>query len=150
MADTIRETIIQAIVDSVDGYTFTALAGADVYRGRIRFQEQLEDLPLISVIPRQEEAGIGNYGQSLCTMEVVVGAIAAIGAANPSELAEAVHGELIKAAFRVAPADARKMAYAGGGIEQYPDELGQPLLAVSITLAVEYETDLGDPYTLST
>ena len=150
MADTIREKIIQDVVASMTGATYTLLNGADIMRGRVLFQEEIESLPIITIIPREEEAEIGSYGQTVCFMPVKIGALAVIGALNPSELGEAIHGELITAAMRIETGHARKMAYIGGGVEQYPDQLGQPVIAVSVNVAFEYETDIGDPYNLTT
>lgn len=149
MADTIREKIIQDIKDSLLGFTFTSLAGAGVYRGQMRFQEAIENPPVISILPREDEAA-PHYGQTQCTFPVYISALAKKGSANESELAEAMHGELIEAAFDDEPTDAEKFEYVGGGVESYATELGQPFVVVTIQLSVEYFTDRGDPYTLTT
>ena len=146
MADTIREQIIKAMVTQLESATFETLLGATIYRGQLLFQTEIEALPIVAVIPREEEAGVTQYGSAIMLMPVVVGAILAIEGENPSELAEAVHGELIAHAMGLSSALFQDMVYVGGGIEQYPDQLGQPLISVSITINIEYLADIGDPY----
>ena len=144
--DTIREQIIQDLVESLKGGTFTTLAGVTVWRGQLLFQEQIETLPVIVVFVASEEAATNEYGGSNCSMAVGLTALIAIGAADPSVLGESVLGELITAALRVRPEHATHMDYTGSDIT-IPDELGQKVLAVGITVSVNYRFNFGDPYT---
>lgn len=145
MADTIREQIIQDLVESLQGGAFTTLAGMTVYRGQLLFQEQIEALPVICVFVASEEAATNEYGGSNCSMAIGFTALVEIGDANPGMLGEAVLGELITAAFRAWPEHATHMDYSGSDIT-IPDELGQKVLAVGITVSITYRFNFGDPY----
>ena len=146
MTDTIREKVILGIIANLEAGTYVELHGAQVFRGRQLFDPDTEDLPLIAVLPRMEDAERTQYGATRCRMPVDVSCLVRIGAANVSILAEAALGELIKAALASLPADADDMIYTGGGVEQYPDLLGQVVLMVGITIRVEYQFNSGDPY----
>jgi hypothetical protein len=152
MADTIREKLIKALKTRLEGYlSFVTLSGATVYRGLLRFQETIEDLPVISIVPREEVGELQAYGESDNAMEINIYAVVALGTANPSELAEAVFGELLKAVFSGGDLTGSKaFIYTGGGPESYPDELGQPVMTIKVSVAVGYATDHGDPYNLTT
>lgn len=147
MADTIRETIIKAIKTAMESYGFVALAGATVYRGQIYFDINLGDMPILTIIPLEEDAARDNYEKMVCQMPVDISCLVALGDANPSELGETVLGELIAAAMTIsvtAPAD--DVVYISGGVTEYPDQMGQKALSVGIRVAVEYRTDIGNPY----
>jgi hypothetical protein len=146
MADTIREKIIQDLANSLKGGTFTALDGVTVWRGQLLFQEQLETLPVIVVFVADEEAATNEYGGSNCSMTVGLTALIEIFEANPGVLGETVLGELITAAFRAWPEHNDSMHYTGSDIN-VPEELGQKVLAVGITVTIDYHFNCGDPYT---
>ena len=146
MTDTIREGIIQAIVTNLEGGTYTILDDAVVYRGRQLFDPDTEELPLITVLPRLEDAERTQYGTSLCRMPIDISCLVRIDGRNVSTLAESALGELIKSAMSSLPSDADDVTYTGGGVEQYPDVMGQKVLMVGITIRVEYQFNSGDPY----
>lgn len=148
MADTIREQIIQDIVASVEGSSFTTLSGATVTRGQFFFQKTIDSLPAIVVFVEDEIGARNEYGAQNMSMEVVIDSLVEIGGNNVSELGEAVLGELVKAAFRAQSNDLEKMVYTGSQIYA-PKDLGRTVLSVRITVGVDYVTDLGDPYTLT-
>ena len=151
MADTIREKIIAAMTSTLKNYSeYTTISSPDVHRGRIIFDPDVDPLPLISVVPRVESAEPTTYQTTDCTMPVDVSCLVPVGESNPSELGEAVLGELIKAALSAVPSDAESIFYTGGGIDEYPDEMGQAVLTVGISLSVKYKTDTDDPYNLTT
>jgi hypothetical protein len=146
MADTIREKIIAAIVATLDTYTgFTTIVSPSVERGYENYDPDVDALPIIAVMPRQENIEHTEYQTHACTMQVDIYCLIKIGAANPSALAEAVLGELIKATLSATPTEASDMAYINGGIDQYMD-LSKTVLVVGISIEVKYETDIGDPY----
>lgn len=146
MADTIREGIIKSIVSALGAYSFTNLTGATVYRGRIYFDVTVEALPIIAVLPMPEEAARENYFHSVCQMPVDLLCLVALGDANPSELGEAVLGEMIAAIMTASNGNADDIVYQGGGVTEYPDQLGQKVLSVLVRVVVEYRFDLGNPY----
>ena len=150
MADTLREKIIAEIMTALAGYgSFAAIPSPVFSRGRQLFDPDCDPLPVVAVLPGVEEAERTRYGTTHCTMPVDISCLISIGDNNPSELGEAVLGELIAAALSSLPSDAEDMAYSSGGIESYPDQMGQAVLSVGITINVQYETDNGDPYNLT-
>lgn len=151
MADTLREKIIAHIVSTLDNYaSFISIASPTVDRGYEWYDPDVHDLPIIAVLPRPEDAERTKYGTVSCTMPVDIYCILKIGASNPSILGEAVLGELIVAALSATPPDASDMAYVNGGIDEYQDQHASSLMRIGITINITYETDIGDPYTLTT
>lgn len=151
MADTLREKIIGDIVNTLDSYAaFSAIGAPTVERGYEKYDPDVHHLPIIAVLPRPEDAERTQYGTTTCTMPVDIYCMIKIGNSNPSQLGEAVLGELIMAALSEIPADASDVAYVNGGIDEYLDQFGRSVLTVGITVQVTYETDIGDPYTLTT
>ena len=79
-------------------------------------------------------------------MRVDIYCLIKIGDNNPSELGEAVLGELIKAVFSSTPSNVDKMQYINGGVDDYAVQ-GKTVMQVGITIEIVYETNIGDPYT---
>jgi hypothetical protein len=146
MPDTIREQIIQSIMTAMGAYSFTTMTAPTMFRGQIYFDVTVDALPIISVLPQAEDAARENYYFSVCQMPVDILCLVSLGDNNPSELGEAVHGELIEAVMTTDNADADDIQYQGGGVTEYPDQLGQKVLSVAIRVVVEYRFDLGNPY----
>lgn len=163
MADTIREKIIDELADLYDAFAFSAITNPAVYRGRQVFDSDTEPPPLITILPRVEQNEASDYGMHEMTMPVDVICLARMGTSNPSTLGEAILGELIKCAFGMQGLVAGKvvkvggmtttymdsMRYSSGGIDAYPDELGQQILHVGITVDIRYQTNAGNPYSNS-
>lgn len=151
MADTLREKIIQSLVATLTAYSaFDVIASPTISRGKELFDPDIDFFPVIAVLPGLDEAE-RSYGITHCTMIIDITCLIKIGGSNPSTLGEAVLGELIKATMSSLPANADDVEYTGGGIETYPDEFGElSVLSVGITIKVMYQTDIGDPYTLTT
>ena len=150
MADTIREKIIKHVLATLAGYvSFVSIPSPGVSRGRQVFDPDVDPLPVIAVLPGIEEAARTRYGTTHCIMPIDISCLISLDENNPSELGEAVLGELITAALSSLPGDAEDLSYTGGGIGSYPDQLGQAVLSVGITIDVQYETDIGDPYNLT-
>lgn len=150
MADSRRELIIREIKTAMDSYSFVNLTGAAVVRGQINFDASIESLPQIAILPQPEEATRDDYGHSICIMPVDVSCLIELGDNNASELGEAVLGELIQAVLSISSAYADDVVYVSGGVADYPNQLGQKVLAVGITVAVEYRFDIGNPYQSTT
>lgn len=146
MADSRRELIIREIKAAMDGYSFADLAGASVVRGQINFDANIESLPQVAILPQPEDATRDDYGHSVCIMPVDISCLIELGDNNASELGEAVLGELIQAVLSINSAYADDVVYVNGGVADYPNRLGQKVLAVGITVAVEYRFDIGNPY----
>ena len=150
MADTIREKIIAGIISTLEGHaSYSVIASPTIVRGYENYDPDVDGFPIIAVMPRQEDAQRTKYGTESHTMQVDIYCLIKIGTGNPSELAEAVLGQLILAALGSTPSDASDMAYLNGGIDEYMD-LSKTVLTVGISIEVTYETDIGDPYNLTT
>jgi len=142
MADSIREQIIQDIVTQLG----TLSGYGDVHRGLIYFESG--DLPAIAVLPGVETAE-KKYGEQFCVMPVAVHAIQVIGSGNnPSVVGEVALADLIDNLIggRDNIDKVNNITYAGGGIEDYPDENEQAIV-INVNIDVEYCTNLGDPFT---
>lgn len=146
MADSIRELIIREIKAAMAAYSFVNLSGANVDRGRVNFDANIDSLPQVSILPQPEEASRDDYGHAVCIMPVEVNCLVALVDQNASELGEAVLGELIQSVMSISSAYADDIVYLSGGVAEYPNQLGQKVLAVGISVAVEYRFDLGNPY----
>lgn len=157
---TIRELIIREIKDLYENFTFESIESPTIYRGRQVFDPDTETPPLITILPRTEES-IKEYGMSEQGMPIDIVCLARMGTENPSELGEEILGELILCVFGKNNPDvdgdpakaggltltyADSLDYRSGGIDQYPDEAGQAILHVGITVFIKYSTDMGDPY----
>ena len=160
MANTIRELIIAELTALFEAYPFEAIALPAVHRGRQVFDPDVDPPPLISILARQEESERIEYGIDRKTMRVDIICLEHIGTQNPSVLGEAILGELLACTFgQVSEAGgvwtktggmtqtyADDVIYKSGGIDAYPDQAGQQILHVGITVTVIYQTKPGDPY----
>lgn len=158
---TIRRKIIQELYELFDEYLFESITDPVCYRGRQVFDIETETPPLITILPRIEEAQVNEYAMQECRMPVDVICLARIGTENPSDLGEAILGELISCTFGketegvdgdpekhggLTDTYADMVTYRTGGIDMYPDELGQQILHVGITVVIRYQTNIGNPY----
>lgn len=160
-AEPIRELIVRELVELFEAFTFESMDEPAVYRGRQIFDPESEPPPLVTILPRVEDSQRGEYGASEQAMRVDVIALVRMAGENPSELGERILSELILAAFGKAGEDADgapekiggmsdtyadDVFYLSGGIDAYPDELGQQILHVGITIKIKYQTNIGDPF----
>jgi hypothetical protein len=159
---TIRAEIIQELFDLFESFSFDALGGTQpkVHRGVQRFDPDMDPPPLITILPKVEEAQRTDYAKTVAVMPVDIICLQRISGENPSDLGEAILGELIACVFGKEIEQGGKKVKSGGlstdyaddvwyrtgGIDQYPSELDQPLLHVGITVMVKYQTNAGDPY----
>lgn len=148
MADTIRKKIIAEIVSALENATFTALSNATVYFGLQAFDEENDSLPIITVIPNIEESE-QTAGQ-ICTNKMLIDILSVAELTdNAGVLAEDILGELIQAVYSAdltTSVNIVEMRYASGGVEQYPDNFDIAFMTVTISLIIEYETEIGNPY----
>jgi hypothetical protein len=160
-AEPIRELIVRELVELFEAYTFESMTTPAVYRGRQIFDPETEPPPLVTILPRVEDSQRSEYGLSEQAMRVDVIALARMAGENPSELGEQILAELVLCVFGKAGTDAdgdpEKLGgmsdtyaddvfYLSGGIDAYPDELGQQILHVGITVKIKYQTNIGDPF----
>lgn len=160
LSDTIRELIIAEMAALFNDYTFESMTSPTIYRGRQVFDPDTEPPPLITLLPRVEASERTEYQEDKHDMPVDVICLTRLGTANPSELGEQVLGELIHCIFGTRSGAggtwtktggmtddyADEVVYRSGGIDQYPDQLGQEILHVGLTVAITYRTVTGDPY----
>jgi len=152
MADTIRETIISSIVTALGSIRtsggYNTDAGRLVRRGQwITDQDQL---PALSVMPLEEENTPVPGRHDLAMRVRVDGVYKYFQQQNPSVMAEKLLGDIIKrmtnpSLTAVHGGYAEKVQYSEGGVEEYPDP-GHKTVAVYAIFAVNYKTNLGDPY----
>jgi hypothetical protein len=158
MADTIREQIIDAIADRLTDFTWTAITTPSIFIGRSIFDPEVDEMPLVTMLAGQEDSERTRYGIDSITMPVSVSCLISLedGAAVDS-IAEPVFGEMKEALFAGGPIDlgfedsgeeveAFPFVYAGGGLVDYPSELGPAIINITISAVVKYETATGDPY----
>lgn len=159
MANTIREQIIDSIVDELEDITvangFNSDMGSNVKRA-IRLIDK-DNLPAVAVFPLTED-NEPLPGKNNLTMSVRLEALAKFGSVNPSVMAEKLLGDLIKRMTNptlnaVVGADiagglAEKVQYLEGGVDDYP-EAGKYTIGVYATFNVNYKTLIGNPYAQS-
>lgn len=140
MADSIREQIIQAIMDRLEiirtANAYQTESGATVERARKKLDPS--DLPALVVWPKAE-ARVGQYATGMFVMPVQIDAMAAHGSVNPSVVSEQLLADLIEA--MAGPAYSR--TFTSGGT--YEIEAGD-----TITGATSKSTALVQSVTLST
>ena len=152
--DTIREQIIASIcAELVDIRT---ASGYNVDLGStVKRAQKLNDkdkLPAVAVFPLTED-NEPIQGKNLLTMNVRIEGLSKFGSKNPSVVAEAMLGDIIKrmtnptlnAADDIAGGFAESVRYLEGGVDDYPDD-GQYSVGVFGIFAVNYKTKIGDPY----
>lgn len=141
--NTIRELIIQELANQLELATIGDYG--QVYRGRTYFTP--DELPVMAVLPAAETAE-RSYGEQNCTMPVALHVVQVLGNNDPSTLGETILGDMIQATVgnRDKISYISDLRYTGGGVEDYPDREDQALVVV-LNLEVDYNTNIGDPYT---
>ena len=150
MSQTIREQIIAALQTRLENYAWE-MWNPEIYVGRSIFDPDTDPLPVLTILPSVEEAARTRYGTDQITMQVdLSGLVSLADGASVTEDCEPIFGEMRKAAFSGGEIqignDYVAMAYTGGGIMDYPSELGPAIVTIGVTLAITYETNIGDPY----
>jgi hypothetical protein len=168
MADaTIRERLIDAVEVRLSGYAWTTLEEPTVHVGKAVFNTEedeaypdrpVDPLPLFAVLAGPEETEQKRYGVDTNTMPVSITCIVSLeDGADVDAICEPVFGEMKKALFAgghleigTEEAGTEPEAFpffpTGGGIEDYPEELGPAIVKIQISAVVIYETATGDPY----
>ena len=164
MDTTIREKIIQefltraALIRVSSPQVYATDIGGKVLRARPKVDPG--ELPCVVLWPQVEDAE-SKYGRQLCKMTLKIEGVVEYGAADPSETAEKILGDLIYCfvspswdrrrlivgASPVAYANpyAESVVYTGGGTNDYP-EGAEIAIGVHINLIVSYYTQIGNPY----
>lgn len=146
---TIREQIIAALtaalsnIRTANGYNLNV--GQNVKRGQ-RIEEG-ERLPAVGIYAFSE-TNVPIQGKNTLTMDIRVEAVSKFSSKNPSVVAEAMLGDLIRC-ITSDPASIIKLVdgiqYSEGGIEDYPGSTEHSVGAYAV-FKVTYKTVKGDPF----
>lgn len=164
MADTVRKRLIDLVETRLNNFSFTtfkkkedgSIVQPDTHKGRIVFDDT-EPLPLIALIPSTDDSKVNEYGNNAKTMPLTIAAIISLTKAEIKDaynITEAILGELEKALFDDGALQLSigletydfAFQYLGGGVADYPDELGPAVVTIGISSQILFETDIGDPY----
>jgi len=148
---TLRKTLINELKTRLETYTWSVLESPEVFTGRTRFDPDEDPLPLITIVAGIEDGTEQTaYQTNFRTMPLDVSALISIeDAKEAGDIGEDVFGELEKACFFGGPltiADENYfLDFKGGGIVDYPDQLGPAMLTITVALELAYETGFGQP-----
>lgn len=135
-------TCIEQILTHVDAvltnYAWASISPKNVYRGIRFFDGGVDAVPFMAIVPRKAEATRPVYGVESSSMLVDISTVVRLTDDNPSEVGEAILGEMISAVFSNVPAGAHGFDYLGGGVDGYPDFTGD-LMTVGMTLAIAWD-----------
>lgn len=151
MADSIRERIIQAIMDNVATWTtangFNLNCGSSSYRAR-HFWE-IAEAPAVSVWP-MPETNDPSYAENYNSMPLRLEAVTTYTTAqNPSTIGEQMLADMkeLMGQKRSDTVDelADSVRYSGGGVDEYPDS-SQTVVGCYAEFNIAYWEKRNDPY----
>jgi len=138
------EQILTHMASVLEHYSWAEVVDPQVIRGNWRFDADVDQVPLVVIIPNKAEAARTAYALESQRLLVDISTVVRVGADdNSSEVGEAILGELIAASFSNVPGGASAFEYQGGGVDQYP-EMTVNLMTVGITIAVGWEVNPGN------
>ena len=149
--DTIREQLISAMTAALAGMRtaagYNVDLGSTVKRGETLSDKDL--LPAIAIFPLSE-TNERLPGRHNLTMTVRVEGLSKFGTKNPSVVAEAMLGDIVRLMTNplsggICGGLADKVEYTEGGVDGYP-EPGQYTVGCYCVFNVQYKTRLGDPF----
>lgn len=175
MSQTIRERILEKLKSRLSDHTWTTLYESDGDGGRQTVQPNIfvgrsifdpdawpdrDRLPLVTVVAGMEDAGQSQYAADIITMPVDVSALISLEDATDvfdecepifGELRSVVGGDDGHITLTMGEGDDAEdqyfpIHYTGGGIADYPTELGPTIITVVMSCSVTYATATGDPY----
>jgi len=148
---TLRKQIIESLKTRLTEYTWSVLDAPAVYSGRTRFDPDDEPLPVVTIIAGMED-GIEQtaFRTNFRVMPLEVTALVGIEDAKEAfDIGEDIFGKLERACFSGGSLIVNEEDYflglRGGGIVDYPDQLGAAILTITVSLEIEYETEIGVP-----
>lgn len=154
MADTIRETIIKAIIAQVktiktsNGYNSNI--GNNTLRAICKIDE--ESVPAIVIFPMQDTLELTQFGLFKITMPFSIEAHVKFGDMNSSEYAELIYGDMLKCVFNQtfisnlkSTTNLDAIMFESGGTDEFP-EGHEKTISVKLVVNVKYRTNIGDPY----
>lgn len=164
MEQTTRERIAYALRDRLAAYPWETWQ-PDVYVGRSVFDPDQDPMPVLTIVPGVENAEQSRYGTDLVDLTLDLSALVSLAdGQDVTAQCEPIFGEIRRACFaggaisldhtytddggaEQTATNHYALQYRGGGILDYPAELGPALVTVGVTLATTYETDIGEPHT---
>lgn len=148
---TLRKNLINGLKTRLENYSWTVLESPSVFAGRTRFDPEEDPLPIITIIAGTEDGTEQTaYKTNFRTMPLEVTALISLEDSKEAfDIGESVFGELEKACFSGGPLIIGEDSYffesRGGGIVDYPDQLGPAMLTITVSLELPYETEIGEP-----
>ena len=152
---TIRQQLLEALKTRLESQI-----ADDVHIGRTIFDPDYDKLPLVTILARTETSSRTAYNTNRREMPIDIAYLVSFGGDQDTgketykdvfEACEPVYGTLEKACFHGGQIQIGNNFYSiefrGGGISDYPSEPGPAVVTVGVSLAVTYETDIGDPET---
>ena len=151
---TIRQKILDALQTRME-----TIYPDDVYQGRTIFDPDVDRLPLVTIVAGVETSARTAYRTNSREMPVEVSALISLGGDNDTGVetykdvtaaCEPIYGQIEQACFHGGSEikigdDYYQIEFRGGGIVDYPSEPGPAIVTVGVSLAVTYETEIGDP-----
>ena len=147
---TIRYQILQSLQARLQQYNFSTWTPEDVHVGRVMFDPDVDRLPLLTVVAGTDTSNRSAYRTNQREMPIDVSGIVSLeDGADVTELCEPIYGEIEKACFNGGEIQIGEnyftIEFRGGGIVDYPSDPGPALVTIGVSLAVTYETDIGNP-----
>ena len=144
MADTIRKTILKALVTHFKGEAWIMSAGIGVNPGKTNYKKK--ELPGISVYIGQEIGTKETGGMQDATMEIEFKYVALLVDSLDSafDISEDIRGKIINSAVNCPAGLHDRVDYTGGSID-YP-ATDDEAIQISIMININYETLLFNPY----
>jgi len=151
---TIRQKILEALQARME-----RVYPDNVYIGRTIFDPEVDPLPLATIVAGTETSTRTAYRLNQREMPVEVSALISLGGDNDTgvetykdvtEACEPIYGQIEEACFNGGSSieigdNHYPIEFRGGGIIDYPSEPGPAIVTVGVSLAVTYETEIGDP-----
>ena len=145
--------LIAAASLRLSGYAWTALTSPSFHIARRVFDYDVNPLPVISTIPSMEDAAQTRYKNNSVNLPIAFTCLLAIeDGKDVHAICEPILGEMETALFAAGPLtiagiDDTYFAfnYLGGGVVDYPDELGPAEILITISAEILYSKVAGDP-----
>lgn len=141
--DLTRFAALGALRDYLEAYAWTTWSPS-VHLGRSVFDPDADPLPVLTILPGQESVE-PRYGADRLNLPLDVSAL--ISFADGQDLLEDCEAVLaqIKTALFAAPIPLGdhliSLRYAGGGLQNYPAELGPHVAVIALRAEWSYEDD---------
>ncbi|WP_028575029.1 hypothetical protein [Desulfonatronovibrio hydrogenovorans] len=146
---TVRQQIIETLKARLQSYSWAEFE-PEIHAGRTIFDPDEDPLPVVTIVAGTETSERTRYGTDLRTMQIDVSALLSLADGKEAfDIGEPAFGELHKACFDGGEIqigdDYVALIYTGGGIVDYPSELGPALITIAVTITVTFETATGNP-----